>query len=195
MKEEDLKRLVDRYYSGEATEEEERTLREFFRNSIVPQGYEAEKEIFRYYNESEIIPEPSVDFEARLMAGIDASIIVADSKKKYRTLITVISAAAGLLLLAGSYFFLINRVEKTDTFSDPKLAYAETIRVLRDVSSQLNHGTRALEPVGKINEVSRKSFASINKSTRIVEKNLRNLDYLQNSGEPRKIPGQKNINK
>jgi hypothetical protein len=195
MKEEDLKRLVDRYYNGECSDEEERTLRDFFRSSTVPQGYEAEKEIFSYYNESEVIPEPSVDFEARLMAGIDASIIFVESKKKYRNLITIMSAAAGLLLLAGSYFFFINRVERTDTFSDPELAYAETVRVLRDVSSQLNHGTRVLEPVGKINEISRNSFTAINNSTRIIQKNLKTLDYLKNGGEAQKISTEKNINK
>ena len=44
---------------------------------------------------------------------------------------------------------------------------------------RLNHGAKALEPVSKINEMMNKSFEAINKSTIIIEKNLKNLDYLQ----------------
>ena len=113
--------------------------------------------------------------------------------KKY--LLTVLSAAAGLLILGGSYFFFVRKTEPVDTFSDPEIAYAETIKILRDVSSQLNHGAQVLEPVGKINEISRKSFESLNKSTRIIEKNLRKLDKLQRAIKISQVPVDKNINK
>jgi hypothetical protein len=191
MKEEDLKRLIDRYYSGESTEEEEIVLKEYFRKDNIPEGYEAEKVIFGYYSEFEDIPEPSVDFEARILAGIDAS--ERHGIKKY--LLPLVSAAAGLLLLAGSYFYFTGRAEPADTFKDPQMAYTETIRILRDVSSQLNRGTEVLEPVGKMNEVSKKSFDSMNKSTRIVEKNLKSLNYLQKSDKINKNPSGKSINK
>jgi hypothetical protein len=191
MKEEDLKRLIDRYYSGESTEEEEIVLKEYFRKDNIPEGYEAEKVIFGYYSEFEDIPEPSVDFEARILAGLDAS--ERRGIKKY--LLPLISAAAGLLLLAGSYFYFTGRAEPADTFKDPQMAYTETIRILRDVSSQLNRGTEVLEPVGKMNEVTKKSFDSMNKSTRIVEKNLKSLNYLQKSDKIKKNPSGKSINK
>ena len=177
MKEEDLKRLIDRYYSGESTEEEEIALKDYFRKNIIPDGYEAEKVIFGFYGEPEDIPEPSIDFESRILAGIDAS--ERHGIKKY--LIPLISAAAGLLLLAGSYFYFTSRTDPTDTFKDPQVAYAETIKILRDVSSRMNRGEQLLEPVGKINEVTKKSFETINRSTRIVEKNLKSLNYLQKS--------------
>jgi hypothetical protein len=191
MKEEDLKRLIDRYYSGESTEEEEIVLKGYFREDNIPEGYEAEKVIFGFYSESEDIPEPSVDFEARILAGIDAS--ERHGIKKY--LIPLISAAAGLLLLAGSYFYFTSRTDPTDTFKDPQVAYAETIKILRDVSSQLNRGTQILEPVGKMNEVTKKSFETINKSTRIVGKNLKSLNYLQKSDKINQNPAGKSINK
>ena len=69
--------------------------------------------------------------------------------------------------------------EPRDTFSDPKIAYAETMKILLNVSSQLNQGAKALEPVAKMNEMTAKSFKAINRSTNIVEKNLKSLDYLQ----------------
>jgi hypothetical protein len=195
MNEEELKRLIEKYYSGESTEEEEKTLRDYFRKGNVPEGYESEKLIFSYYTESAEFPEPSIDFEARILAGIDASEIKRGSQNIRKYLLPLLSAAAGLLILIGSYFFFINRNESVDTFSDPQIAYAETIKILKDVSSQLNHGTQTLEPVGKINEITQKGFETINKSTRIVEKNLKNLDYLQKAIEITHTPADKNINK
>jgi hypothetical protein len=192
MKEEELKRLVEKYYNGESTEEEENTLRDFFNTNNVPEGYEAEKEIFSYFNGPVDIPEPSIDFEARIMAGIDASVRVTGTQKTRRTIISIMSTAAGLILLAGSYFLFVKKPETADTFSDPKIAYAETVKILRDVSFQLNHGVRVLEPVSKINKVKVKSFETISKSSRVVE---RNLGYLQKTIEISQNPAANSINK
>jgi len=195
MNEEELKRLIDKYYNGKSTEEEESTLRDFFRKNNIPEGYEAEKLIFSYYTETAEVPEPSIDFEARILAGIDASEMKRGLGKMKKYLLPLLSAAAGLLILAGSYFFFFNRAETRDSFTDPEIAYAETIKILRDVSAQLNHGAQVLEPVGKMNEITRKSFESLNKSTRIVKKNLRNLDYLQRAIEISHVAADKNKNK
>jgi hypothetical protein len=172
MNEEELKRLIQRYYSGESTEEEEDSLRVFFRKNVVPRGYEAEKVIFGYYDDSEAIPEPSHDFEAQILAAIDAS------EKKTgirRYMIPVISAAAGIMILFGAYFFFMGKTRTEDTYTDPHIAYLETVKILHDISTQLNRGTMTLEPVGKLNQVRNKSFVPINQSTRIVEKKLQTL--------------------
>ena len=195
MNEEELKRLIEKYYNGNSTEEEEGILKDYFRRGNIPEGYEAEKLIFSYYTESSEIPEPSIDFEARIMAGIDTSGRNSSSQKMMRYLLPVLSAAAGLLILVGSYFFLVKKAETGDTFTDPQIAYAETIKILRNVSSQLNRGAQVLEPVAKINEISKKSFASVNESTGIVEKNLKNLDYLQKAFEITHFNVEKIINK
>jgi hypothetical protein len=192
MKEEELKRLIEKYYNGESTEEEENTLRDFFNTNNVPEGYEAEKEIFSYYNGPEDIPEPSIGFEARIMAGLDASEKVVVSQKNKRYIINIVSAAAGLLLLAGSYLIFVKKAETSDTFNDPKIAYAETVKILRDVSFQLNHGVRVLDPLSKINKVKIKSLETINRSTRVVE---RNFGYLQKTIEISQNPADNSINK
>ena len=83
----------------------------------------------------------------------------------------------------------MNRIESEDTYTDPEIAYAETMKILLDVSSQINHGTQSLKPVGRINKMKVKSFESINKSAMLVEKNLKSLGYLRNSAETDQ-PGQ-----
>ncbi len=178
-----LDQLLEKYYKGDSTLEEEQILRQFFMNSNVPEGYEAEKMIFGYYSEEAGMVEPSVGFEERIMARVDE----ADNEKKARTrrnrIIPYISVAAGILILTGSYFFFSQKSAPLDTYSDPRIAYAETMKVLLEVSNKLNQGTQALEPVGKMNDLKIKSFQTINKSTSIVQKNLRSMDYLQKGFE------------
>jgi hypothetical protein len=178
MNEEELKRLIGKYYNGESTEEEESALRDFFNKGNVPAGYEAEKEIFGYYDDTAEIPEPSHDFEAQIMAAIDAS---AKKRSMRRILLPLLSAAAGLLILGGSYFFFINKASTRDTFSDPAIAYAETVKILHHVSTQLNQGAKALEPIGKLEMVRRQSIQKINNTTKIAEKSLRELNLLKNT--------------
>jgi|WetSurMetagenome_2_1015567.scaffolds.fasta_scaffold330037_2 hypothetical protein len=183
MNEEELKRLIEKYYSGLSTDEDEKALRAYFINNTAPQGYEAEREIFSFYSEAGDVPEPSADFESRIIKALDAT-SGSDKPAKFRKLLVpLFSAAAGLLILAGSYFFFIHSAEPKDTYSNPEIAYAETMKILMNVSTRMNHCTRALKPVGRINEMKVKSFGSINKSATLVEKNLRSLSYLRNSDE------------
>ena len=172
MNEEELKELIQKYYNGESTEEEESALRLFFRKNDIPRGYEAEKVIFGYYDVSESIPEPSRDFEAQILAAIDAS---AKRTGLRRFVIPLISAAAGILILFGAYFFFTGRTDTNDTFTDPKIAYLETVKILHNVSSQLNQGAMALEPVGRLNEIRKNSLSPINETAKTVEKNLKSL--------------------
>lgn len=187
MKEEDLKELIEKYYNGLSTDEDERALRAYFTLNDPPSGYETEKELFSFYMGSEEVPELSSDFESRIKNAIDTASEEKRSAKFRSILVPLLSAAAGLLILAGSYFFLINRHETEDTYSDPQIAYAETVKILLEVSSQLNQGSRSLQPVGKINEMKIRSLESINKSTVIIEKNLKSLGYLRNTTEMKNL--------
>jgi hypothetical protein len=195
MKTEDLNRLLEKYYRGESTEEEERDLRLFFNTDIIPEGYETEKALFSYYMNVSKVPEPSPDFETRILAGIEESEKNSNLQKYSRFILASLGTAAGILILAGSYFFFVHRSEPRDTFSDPKLAYAETMKILIGVSSRLNHGTRKLEPVARINDFTSKTFNAINKSTKTVEKNLKSLGYLQKAIEITNETVEKSINK
>ena len=183
MSEEELKRLIEKYYSGESTEEEEGILRAYFIENSAPPGYEAEKEILSFLMEAGDVPEPSAGFEARIIKAVDSSDEKELSSRVRRILVPLTGIAAGLLILAGSYFFFTNRIESEDTYTDPEIAYAETMKILMNVSSQINQGKQSLKPVGKINKMKVKSFGSINKSAILVQKNLKSLGYLRNSAE------------
>jgi hypothetical protein len=175
----EITRLLEKYYKGESTEDEELMLRGILQSENLPEEFEAEKELFSYYSGTGEIPEPSTGFEEKIIAAIDNNEKKEGIRRIRRGLLTMMSAAAGLLLLVGSYFFFTRKSEPKDTFSNPQIAYAETVRILYGVSSQLNRGTQALEPVRKFEYATSKSFATINKTTSLVEDNLKNLDYFQ----------------
>jgi hypothetical protein len=195
MNAEELNRLIEKYYNGISTEEEEKVLRDHFKENNIPEGYEAEKVIFGYYTTTGEVPEPSEVFEARILSGIDATDIKVGSQKFRKFILPYLSAAAGLLILAGSWFFFVHRTEPANTFTDPKIAYAETVKILLNVSSQLNHGAQALKPVGKISEMTTKSFKSINRSTGIIERSMTNLNNFQKAIELHDVTVKASINK
>ena len=183
MSEEELKRLIEKYYSGTSTEEEEGILRAYFIENSATPGFEAEKEIFSFLMDTGEVPEPSAGFEARIIKAVHSSDEKELSSRVRRILVPLTGIAAGLLILAGSYFFFVNRIESEDTYTDPEIAYAETMKILMNVSSQINQGKQSLRPVGRINKMKVKSFGSINKSAILVQKNLKSLGYLRNSAE------------
>jgi len=176
MDREEIKHLLERYYDGESTGDEERLLKEFFSQRDIPEDLYYEKEIFSYYIQSAGIPEPSSDFESRIISALDSVDRNALGLKRRRIYGIITGIAAGLLILTGSYFFFIHKQGPRDTFSDPGIAYAETMKILYNVSARLNEGTKALEPVGELENITARSLENINKPAGILEEKLKALD-------------------
>ncbi len=178
MNKKELNRLLESYYSGESSREDELLLRDFFSGDDVPEGYEAEMEIFRYYSETAAMPEPAAGFEDRIIAATGSEKPVKRSRF-WSYLYPVSGAAAAVLIAAGAYFYYGSGEKLKDTYNDPQVAYRETRRILFQVSAKMNHATLALEPVGKMNRARTRSLGRINRSAVIVEKSLKNLDLLK----------------
>ena len=183
MKPEEIKKLLERYYNAESTEEEELILARYFREEDIPADLLDDKEIFGYYSDSADIPEPSSDFKEKIITALDESEQAYRPVTRRKLYISLAGIAAGLLILTGSYFFFIHKAEPIDTFSDPEIAYAETMKILYDVSARLNRGAQALEPIGKMQEVTDKSLKTINKSTIIIEDKLKSFDHFRKAVE------------
>jgi hypothetical protein len=174
----ELNRLIEKYYNGDSTVEEELALRELFQSDDAPDGYDAEKAIFGYYSSQGKIPEPSYDFESRIMAGIDAAGSELKPQITRKHILPYLSAAATVLILFGSWFFFIHSSETEDTFTDPAIAYAETMKILLNVSAKMNRGAMALEPVRKIDELASRSMKTISKSTDKIGRNMKDLGNM-----------------
>jgi hypothetical protein len=191
MKKEELDSLISRYYTGSSTKEDEKELISFFSGNDIPDGYETEKAIFRYFEDASEIPEPSPDLEARIIAGLDFS---ENQGRVRRLLIALSGVAAAIIIMTGSWFFFANSNKPGDTFADPQLAYEETMKILYDVSSRMNQGAAAMEPFTKINS-SFKSLQVISKSTETFQNSFRSLDHLQKAIEITQSTSNRNSNK
>lgn len=164
MTENRLKEILDKYYEGESSPEEELELKKYFSGNDVLKGYEAEREIFRQYSVIETMPVPSAGFEMRILNAIDnleSTKLKRNLRKRY---ITIFSAAATILIMAATLFFLNRERKPADTFSDPTIAYTETMRILNDISVKLNIGTEALKPVIYLTGTVRQGMRSVDRS-------------------------------
>lgn len=183
MKENKLKELLNKYYEGETSSKEELNLKKYFSGNDVLPGYEAEKEIFSYYSGMEKIIVPSADFEMRIIKSVDDLERIKLKNNNRRRYITLFSVAATILVIIGSWFFLLREREPADTFSDPSLAYIETMRVLNNVSVNLNRGTEALEPVFYLTGAARRGMRSVDRSLSAFSEGLRKAGLTVNPDE------------
>lgn len=153
IKTEDIKRLLDRYYDGTTTEEEENTLRTYFNGSDIDASLREESVFFTALQSSEC-PVPT-GMEERLSRQISQwnSLEVATQRTiRHINLRWVVGIAASLLLLFATGAIVYQNENNSpqteqDTYTNAKDAYAETSKALMKFSKSLNKGIEAAENV------------------------------------------------
>lgn len=96
--------LLEKYYRGETTLEEEAWLKQEFSGQDTPS---AEKDIFGFYDETIPVPE---NLEEQIMEGWEAKRHQKQSQMKW---LISLSSAAAAIVLAVSIFFHLQKVENT----------------------------------------------------------------------------------
>lgn len=171
-----IRKMLDRFYRGETTLEEERWLQDHLSSATVPEELLADQELFRAFNgKMENIPVPS-DLNAKISSSIDR-----EEKKSVRTrrlsLYSISGLAAGLLALIAVYVFFLrtdspaslSAEQGIDTYEDPMVAYEEAKKTLAYVSGKLNSGTseiKHLQEATKTTADPLRSLSKINKGSR-----------------------------
>jgi hypothetical protein len=171
--------LLEKFYEGKLSDEQENELRDFFRKGNIPPELEDEREMFSYYDTTAQAPMPDAGFEARI---INATATGGQSLSIFRNrkyVLAFMSSAAAFLLLFGTWFFFVRRSEPADTFTDPKLAYNETMKVLYSVSAKMNTGFDALESARKASSVAKRNISRVGRSTDMINQNLKPLNYFK----------------
>lgn len=172
----EIHKLLDRFYLGETTLEEEQLLLEYFSSARVPEELMADRDLFRSL-------EPAGNTIV-VPGGLNQKILdVLDQqeKKEVRTrrisIFSLSGLAAGLLVVIALYvgYFrdgqseLLASQELTDTYENPQDAYIEAKRALTYVSAKLNEGTSELERVKQVSKTTSdplKSLSKINKGNK-----------------------------
>ena len=154
----DLKQIegvLDKYYRGETSTEEENLLRLFFSGPDIPEHLKTEAELFAYFRREQD-KTLSREMERRLdrmISGAEPRTPVFSFNSRYYW----ITAAAVVLVLIG--LFLDARVRRNsgfevrqDSFEDPYLAYFEAKKVLYLMSDKMNTARKPLMNVEKLDE-------------------------------------------
>lgn len=150
-----IRELLDKYYEGNTSETEEQLLLDYLLSDTLPEEFEPDREVVCSLLIMSREHKPSKGFEERIIASLGTG---NDVKKlpSGRELYWKVSGIAASLIIALSIWFLIGEKRyQADTFSSPELAYAETVRVLQLISSEMNRGRAVLtdmEPVKRVED-------------------------------------------
>ncbi len=168
--------MLERFYQGDTTLEEEKWLKDYFSSTSVPEELLPDKELFRTLGtsgDSIVVPH---DLNRKILERIDR-----EERKEMRTrrisIFSLSGLAAGLLVMIAVYLFflrtgrpdLLASHQLTDTYEDPMEAYEEAKRTLAFVSEKLNYGTSELKHVQQLSKTTTdplKSLSMINKGSR-----------------------------
>ncbi len=173
---EKVRKILERFYQGETSLEEEKWLQDYFSSTTVPEELLADQELFMAFEQKEdSIPVP-VDLNEKILNSLDR-----EEKRAQRTrrvsLYSLSGLAAGLLALVAVYVFflkadtpvLFSAQENLDTYEDPMDAYEEAKKTLAYVSVKLNAGTSEMKHVQQLTKSTSdplRSLSKINKGSR-----------------------------
>jgi hypothetical protein len=149
-----IKQLLEKFYNGETTLDEEKAMEAYFLEE-----HPADKELldlkkqFMLYHQMRGYQPDIASLKQKIASGIDE--LEEKAIPRERTLhMTRWLAAASILLLVGFAGILAYHMQKDkskDTFSNPQMAYQEAEKTLLFVSQQMNKGMQPLNHISKIN--------------------------------------------
>jgi hypothetical protein len=147
-----IEQLIEKYERVETSMEEEKILKDFFLTGDVPLHLRSYKTLFSYFKSSQNEPLPSLDFDEKVLAAMDAGKVVPILSINRKRVYLISSIAAGVLILFGLYFrYGMSGTFTKETYNDPVLAYAETKKILMNVSANLNSGVNEMKSIKEFN--------------------------------------------
>ncbi|HER09290.1 MAG TPA: hypothetical protein ENO20_10320 [Bacteroides sp.] len=171
-----LRKMLERFYRGETTLEEEKQLHEYFASTKVPEEFIPDKELFRTFQSGDDAVSVPGDLDQKIIASIDQA-----ERRAVRTrrisVFSLSGLAAGLLILIAVYLFFIRQDDShsflaanewSDTYEDPVEAYEEARNAMMYVSEKLNDGTEELRHIRQVQKSAEplQQLSKINKGTK-----------------------------
>ena len=154
MEDHKIKDLLDRYWEGDTTLEEERELRSYFASSQVSEEFLPFKSLFAFYEEAQHLQ----------MQGEIKTPTQERNVGKTINMRWLINVAASIAIFIAMFY--INKKSKSDlpqqyalqdTYENPEEAYAEVKKALLFVSAKMNKGVntaaRGLEKMEPLDEI------------------------------------------
>ena len=173
---EKVRKMLERFYQGETTLEEERWLQDYLSSTTVSEEFLADKELFIAFKGTEESISVPGDLNSKILETIDRE-EHRQLKSRRISLFSLSGLAAGLLALIAVYVFFLRtdnsvqlaEYQMVDTYEDPMDAYEEAKKTLAFVSNKLNAGTseiKHMQQVSKRTTEPLRSLSKINKGSK-----------------------------
>lgn len=156
--------LLEKFWAGETSLEEEKELRLYFLQDDVPQEWKKEAAYFRFLDMQLMAQSPS---DEEILASIESNEkeVYPRNNQIFLTIGNLGKVAAVVVIVALATFFLKQdyeeKREKIDplvegTIEDPQKAFEETKKALMLVSQQLNKGKKHAQKLGAFEDAQQK---------------------------------------
>ena len=171
-----INNILDKYWEGETSLQEEQTLHEYFNSDAVADELKDLQPLFVYFKEEQNTRLDNPKFDDELLAQLEETIvrpIQPIQQNRRRRIISLVSRAAAIVLLVIGSIAVYQQVytEQSDTIAETekirledlseeeRLAYEQTKAALAYLSSKLNKGTKiATENLIKVSKKTEKSL-------------------------------------
>lgn len=143
----EVKTLLDKYFEGHTSLQEEEKLRTYFKNTTdVPSEFAHAQSMFTHFDK-----EASEQFEGEVK--------LKSSNRSFYIRMVGVAASLLLVLSLGTYMYQAQQEEKIyayingEPITDQAVAIEETKKALLKMSTNMNNGTRDLGHLTKLNEI------------------------------------------
>lgn len=177
MKLHEIELLIEKFYNGETSLEEEEMLRDYLNQETVPEQFIAVKEHFIILkNEKEL--ELDDAFDEKFIQLIKKEETQSNSLKIWTYRLSGVAATILLFVMVWFGTDLLQPREVYGTITDPSLAFLETRKAMDEVSKKLNKGLLPAEKTVKKIDKNVKRAGELRKMNQALEKTkeIRKID-------------------
>lgn len=160
-----IEQLIDRYWEGETSREEERLLQVFFQQKQLPAHLAQYRDLFRY-TELQRTTGLGADFDEKVLSSIQVACVEA-RRNTWTFRLRPFCRAAAMVAVVFTLGMAVqhswesadngnapdatyNYASYKDTYSDPQMAYEQVASTLKEVSDTFrNAGVQPMDSIGE----------------------------------------------
>ena len=150
-----LQQLLQKYWEGETTLEEEQSLKDYFQSNEVSDELRDVAAMFQYFNQAKKNNLNDITFDRTLIDKVSAK----TNEGRARNLVfNSMRIAAGVVVVIAATWFIRNEIRQStpqeviDTYDDPKLAFEETKKALMMISKSFGTAQEQAKKINLFNE-------------------------------------------
>lgn len=165
--------LLERYFDGSTSLEDEEKLKDFFEKDDIPPHLISLKGTFNFFSSEKKQNHLNESFDEKVIAKIQEEEVISIRQNRRKYIYYAGGIAASILIIV-SIFINFNPFTSrlADTFDNPQTAYFETKRALLFLSGNLNKSVKPIDNMEKFDEgvTQLRKISSLSKGMQEFEK-------------------------